>query len=104
MNMKKISASGVLVGAIGVLYTPKVYAHEDKMNAADTSLAQKIHQDIAADSDLSPYAQNVKVVALNGKVILKGKVTSDSERQKIIDKVTGEAGVTDVDNKLEVKK
>ena len=83
-------------------FSAKAYSHEGSMTQADTDLARKIHLDLAADSNLSAYAQNIKVIALDGKVILKGKVSSAGERKSIISKVTGESGVSDVVNKLEV--
>ena len=70
---------------------------------SDRKLAQQVRKAIVADKDLSMYAHNVKVIAMNGAVTLKGPVKSDEERQKV---ATDAASVTSADkitNQLTVK-
>ncbi len=78
-------------------------ADQQKENPADRELAQKIRQSINSDKSLSTYAHNVKVIVRNGKVILKGPVQSEDEKQKIAGKAADLAGADQVTNKLTVK-
>jgi hyperosmotically inducible periplasmic protein len=78
-------------------------ADQQKENPADRDLAQKIRQSINNDNSLSMYAHNVKVIVRNGKVLLKGPVQSDDEKQKIVSKAADLAGAGNVTNKLTVK-
>lgn len=94
---------GTTIASLMLAAGPSAYSHEQKMNQTDTDLARKIRQDLAADTALSAYAQNIKIIALDGKVILKGKVNSDGERQSILAKVKDEPGVNNVVSKLDVK-
>jgi osmotically-inducible protein OsmY len=57
-----------------------------------------------ADRQLSVYAKNVKIIANNGKVVLKGPVHSMEEEAAILEKARKVAGASKVVNKLEVKK
>jgi hyperosmotically inducible periplasmic protein len=78
-------------------------ADQQKENSADRDLAQKIRQSINSDKSLSTYAHNVKVIVRNGKVLLKGPVQSEDERQQIVGKAADLAGGGNVTNKLTVK-
>lgn len=55
------------------------------------------------DQSLSTYAHNVKVIARNGKVTLKGPVDSVEEKQSISQKATDLAGAGNVMNQITVK-
>ena len=77
-------------------------ADQGKNDADDRKLAQKIRKSITDDKDLSTYAHNVKVIAQNGKVTLKGPVRSDDERHSIVQKATDEAGAGNVNDELSV--
>jgi BON domain len=48
-------------------------------------------------------ANNVKIITNGAKVVLRGPVKSAQERASIEAKARATAGVTDVDNQLEVK-
>ncbi len=98
---KMILASTVALA--GLSMSPMAFAHEAKMTSDDTALVRQIRQDLTADTNLSACAQNIKIMAQNGKVTLKGKVNSETEKQSIYDKVSSEAGVSSVDSKLDVK-
>jgi hyperosmotically inducible periplasmic protein len=64
--------------------------------------AQKIRQAITSDEALSTNGQNVKIIASDGKVTLRGPVKSAKEKADIAAKATQIAGVKQVDNQLEV--
>jgi hyperosmotically inducible periplasmic protein len=69
-------------------------ADQQKMNAGDRDLTQKIRQAIFADKSLSTYAHNIKVISQDGVVTLKGPVHSEDEKQSILAKATQIAGGT----------
>ena len=46
----------------------------------------------------------MKIITVAGKVTLRGPVKSDAEKATIEAKTKAAAGVTEVDNQLEVKK
>jgi hyperosmotically inducible periplasmic protein len=79
-----------------------VTASDQPENEADRKIIQEVRQALTADSSLSTSAQNVTVVSNNGKVTLRGSVKDDAEKQKIANKATQVAGVTNVDNQLTV--
>ena len=60
-----------------------VTADQAKENLTDRQLMQKIRKSVMNDKSLSTYAHNVKIIATNGKVTLKGPVRSDEERKTI---------------------
>jgi len=70
----------------------------------DLKITQEIRQAIMANGSLSFTAKNVKVITQGGKVTLRGPVKSDQERSDIEAAARKVAGVTEVDNQLEVKK
>lgn len=78
-------------------------ADNAKDNAGDRDLMQKIRKSIMDDKSLSTYAHNVKVIAENGMVTLKGPVRSDEEKATIEQKATEIAGAGKVTNQLTVK-
>lgn len=80
-----------------------VTADQQKMNASDTDLTRNIRKSIIADKALSTYAHNVKIVAQNGLVTLRGPVKSDDEKKSIVAKATAIAGADKVTDELTVK-
>jgi len=79
-------------------------ADQQSEATADRMLSKKIRQAIIADKSLSMYAHNVKIIAQNGSVTLKGPVKSDEEKQSIGSKAAEIAGGPDkVTNQLTVK-
>jgi hyperosmotically inducible protein len=78
-------------------------ADQQKENQSDREIAQKIRQSIVQDKSLSTYAHNVKVIAENGTVTLKGPVRSDEEKTAVEAKATAVAGADKVTSQLEVK-
>jgi hyperosmotically inducible protein len=79
-----------------------VTADQQKENAADRDLAKKIRQAVVAEKSLSTYAHNVKIVAQNGQVTLKGPVRSEQEKTTIAAKATEIAGAGKVTNEITV--
>lgn len=79
-----------------------VTADQQKMNAADRELAQKVRKAITADKTLSTYAHNVKVIARDGAVTLKGPVRSAEEKTAVEAKATEAAGAGKVTNELTI--
>ena len=77
---------------------------DNQSNAqGDRTLAQQVRKAIIGDKDLSTYAHNVKVIAMNGQVTLKGPVKSDDEKQKVAADAASVAGADKVSNELTVK-
>jgi osmotically-inducible protein OsmY len=78
-------------------------ADQAKNNASDRDIMQNIRKAIVGDSSLSTYAHNIKVIAKNGKVTLKGPVRSEEEKKTIESKAVEVAGAGNVTNELTVK-
>jgi hyperosmotically inducible protein len=77
-------------------------ADQQKENAGDRDLTQKIRQSIMKDKSLSTYAHNVKVIAQGGNVTLKGPVRSEEEKRTIEMMANEVAGSGHVTNQLTV--
>jgi len=69
---------------------------------ADRTLTQRIRQAVVADKSLSSTAKNVKIITINGVVTLRGPVKSPQEKGSIEAKAQRLAGMTRVDNQLEI--
>jgi hyperosmotically inducible periplasmic protein len=78
-------------------------ADQQKDNQSDRDIAQQIRKSVMKDKSLSTYAHNVKIIAQNGMVTLKGPVTSDDEKKAIETKAAAVVGQDKVTNQLEVK-
>jgi hypothetical protein len=72
-------------------------------SAQDVRITAEIRKLIMDDKVMSMNAQNCKIITLNGAVTLRGPVESQSEREAIVMKAKSVAGVTVVDDQLEVK-
>lgn len=70
-------------------------ADQQKENSSDRALAQQVRRALVKDKSLSTYAHNIKVIAENGMVTLKGPVHSDQEKQAIEAKAAEAAGGAD---------
>jgi hyperosmotically inducible protein len=77
-------------------------ADQQKSNASDRQLAKDIRKAIISDKSLSTYAHNVKVIAQNGTVTLKGPVRSDEEKKSVEEKAAQVAGANNVQSQLSV--
>jgi osmotically-inducible protein OsmY len=70
---------------------------------ADIKLAAAVRRAVVNDKTLSMSAHNVKLIAANGVVTLRGPVASEDEKAKLEADVRGVPGVSRVDNQLDVK-
>jgi osmotically-inducible protein OsmY len=78
-------------------------ADQAKNNLSDRDLMQKIRKSVVDDKNLSTYAHNVKIIAQNGKVTLRGPVRSEEEKKAIEQKAEDAAGSGNVTNRLTIK-
>lgn len=69
----------------------------------DRTLTQEVRQALVDDSALSVNAKNIKIVTIDGKVTLRGVVSSEAERGSIVAKARALRGVLEVDDQLEVE-
>ena len=70
---------------------------------ADANTAAQIRQEIIADSRMSVNARNVKITAIDGRVILCGPVNTAEEKRLIGEIANRIAHAGNVDNQLEVQ-
>ncbi|MBV9873337.1 MAG: BON domain-containing protein [Verrucomicrobia bacterium] len=78
-------------------------AEKQSNSKDDLALTQKIRQEVVKDGSLSMNAKNIKIVARDGKVMLRGPVDSQREKDTIGTKAGEIAGKDKVENQLEVK-
>ncbi len=78
-------------------------ADRQKENPADRQLAQQIRRALVKDKSLSSNAHNVKVIAQDGMVTLKGPVNSESEKQTVEAKAAQIAGSDKVTSDIQVR-
>lgn len=79
-----------------------VTADQQKENAGDRGLTQKIRRALMRDKSLSSYAHNVKVIAQSGQITLKGPVRSEEEKKSVEAKAVEVAGAGRVTNEMSV--
>jgi len=70
---------------------------------ADRTITQGIRKAVTGNGDFSTAAKNVKIITVGGVVTLRGPVKNASERSSIGSIAQQTAGVTRVDNQLEVE-
>ena len=78
-------------------------ADEPPQSAKDREVARKIRRAVVTDKSLSVRAQNIKIIAKNGTVTLKGVVRSDQEKTAITAKAIQIAGANNVKDEITVK-
>jgi hyperosmotically inducible protein len=78
-------------------------ADQAKNNKSDRDIMQQIRKAVVADSALSTYAHNIKIISQGGKVTLKGPVHTQDESKSIEAKATEVAGAGNVTNQISVK-
>lgn len=75
----------------------------DQSNSkADIDITASIRRAIMEDKSMSMNAQNCKIITQSGVVTLRGPVASAEEKASIESKAKAVAGVTRIDNQLEV--
>lgn len=72
-------------------------------NETDRQISANVRQAVVEDDSLSMNAHNVKIITSGGTVTLRGPVKSAEERATIESKAKQVAGVTRVENLLEVE-
>jgi len=78
-------------------------ADQQKENKSDRELSRQIRRALVEDKSLSTYAHNIKVIAQNGQITLKGPVKSDEEKQVVEAKAAQVAGGADrIKSEIEV--
>lgn len=70
---------------------------------SDIKLAAAVRRAIVKDKSLSTTAHNVKLIAADGVVTLRGPVKDANEKSAVETLVKGVNGVTEVNNQLDVK-
>jgi hyperosmotically inducible periplasmic protein len=78
-------------------------AEKQSNSKDDLTLTQRVRQAVIKDGSLSMNAKNVKIIAQDGKITLKGPVDSQQEKDTIGTEAGEIAGKDKVDNQLEVK-
>jgi len=76
---------------------------DQKETESDIKITAAIRQAVVKNKSLSVNAQNVKIIARNGVVTLRGPVESKKESKKIKKIAKHTPGVLKVDNQLEIK-
>ena len=71
-------------------------------SAAETKITANIRKGIMGDKTISFTGKNVKIITVGTKVTLRGPVKNDKERTAIEGIAKRTAGVSDVDNQLEI--
>lgn len=69
-----------------------VTAEQAGMGKLDTELTRRIRQDVMKDKSLSTYAQNVKIISVNGTVTVKGPVRTAADEEKVLNYARAAAG------------
>ena len=83
--------------------TAEPTADRAKNGVSDRDIMQKIRKAVVDDKSLSSYAHNVKIVAQNGKVTLKGPVRSEEEKKSVAQKAIEVAGAGNVTDEMTIK-
>jgi hyperosmotically inducible protein len=78
-------------------------ADQQKENRSDRDVTRDIRRSIVQDKSLSTYAHNIKIIAQNGMVTLKGLVRSEEEKSAIEAKAAEIVGKDKIMSQLEVK-
>src|SRR5215471_2751109 len=81
---------------------PAADATAQSESEADIQISAAVRKAVVDDKALSVNAHNVKITTSNGVVTLRGPVKNDQEKSSIESKAKAVAGVSRVDNLLEV--
>ena len=79
-------------------------ADQQAQSTKDRELARKIRRAVVTDKSLSIRAHNIKIIAKNGTVTLRGAVRSDQEKNAVTAKAIGLAGANNVKDEISVKR
>ncbi len=70
----------------------------------DSEMASKVRQAISQDQTAGSMAHNVRVTAKNGMVTLRGKVSTEQEKDAIVSDAKKVAGDSNVKDEITVSK
>jgi hypothetical protein len=79
-------------------------ADQQKNDKTDLDLTAEIRRSVMADKALSTNAHNIKIIAENGKVTLKGPVATAKEKKIVEKKAQQIAGAANVVSEIQIKK
>lgn len=79
-------------------------ADQQTSSNSDMDVTRRIRQFIMKEANFSTYAQNVKIITVDGKVTLKGPVRTEQELSVIMKHARKVAGATNVKNEMAVEK
>ena len=80
----------------------KITADQQGQSKEERELTQKIRQAVMDDKALSAYAQNVKIITVNGMVTLRGPVRSEDEKRTIQEKAGQIVGKNKIKSEIEI--
>jgi len=83
---------------------PAASADQQAQSTKDRELARKIRRAVVTDKSLSIRAHNIKIIARNGTVTLRGAVRSDQEKNAVTAKAIQIAGANNVKDEISVKR
>lgn len=81
-----------------------VTADQQSNSQGDVDITREIRRQIVNDKSLSTSAHNVKIVTVDGVVTLRGPVVSAQEKTVVAETAKKVAGVSKIDNQLEIAK
>jgi osmotically-inducible protein OsmY len=71
---------------------------------SDRALETHIRQVLMSESQFSSQVANISINVADGHVTLKGAVDTEEDRQEIISKIEKIAGVSSIDNQLQISR
>jgi hypothetical protein len=77
-------------------------ADDQNLSEADRKVLQAVRRAVTKDDSISFTGHNVKIIAANGMITLRGPVKDAAEKARIADLARQTPGVTGVDNQLEI--
>lgn len=77
-----------------------ITADQQGMSKADTETTRLVRQAIMKDPALSMEAQNIKIITVDGKVTLRGVMSSTIEINSVVEKARAVAGAASVSNQI----
>jgi osmotically-inducible protein OsmY len=69
----------------------------------DLKISRELRQSIVKDHDMSTDAKNIKIITIDGRVTLRGPVSTEQEKTTIAARAADIAGPANVHDELEVK-
>ena len=97
VNEKSVKADNSAVNK-----TSDLNAQQQSSQAKDVEITRLLRKELMQNKDLSTYAQNIKIVTINGEITLKGPVRTATEADFIVKKANVVPGVINVYNQMNV--